>query len=93
MLRKLLKLIGFFVLVAFLVITLAFSAKESRNITCRSIEIEISEDELIKISKEEISRLINSADKQLIGKNLEQINADFIEKEVEKHQAIYNAEV
>jgi len=80
-------------LVAFLVITLAFSAKESRNIPCRSIEIEISENELIKISKEEIIRLVNSADEQLIGKNLEQINADFIEKEVEKHQAIYKAEV
>lgn len=93
MLRKLLKLIGFVVLVAFLVVTLAFSAKESRNIPCRSIEIEISDDELIKISKEEITRLVNSADEQLIGKDLEQINADFIETEVEKHQAIFNAEV
>jgi len=93
MLRRLLKLTGFILLVAFLVITLAFSAKESRNIPCRSIEIEISENELIKISKEEIIRLVNSADEQLIGKNLEQINADFIEKEVEKHQAIYKAEV
>ncbi len=93
MLRKLLKLAGFIVLVAFLVITLAFSAKESRNIPCRSIEIEISENELIKISKEEITRLVNLADEQLIGKSLEQINADFIEAEVEKHQAIYNAEV
>lgn len=93
MLRKLLKLIGIVMLVAFLVVTLSFSASESRNIPCRSIEIEISENELIKISKEEITRLVNSADEQLIGKNLEQINADFIEKEVEKHQAIYNAEV
>jgi len=93
MLRKLLKLIGFVVLVAFLVITLAFSANESRNIPCRSIEIEISENELIKISKDEIARLVNSADDKLIGKNLEQINADFIENEVEKHQAIYKAEV
>lgn len=93
MLRKVLKLIGFVVLVAFLVVTLAFSGKESRNVPCRSIEIEISDDELIKISKEEITRLVNSADEQLIGKNLEQINADFIEREVEKHQAIFNAEV
>src|SRR6056297_3192734 len=93
MLRKLLKLIGFVVLVAFLVITLAFSANESRNIPCRSIEIEISENELIKISKDEIARLVNSADDKLIGTNLEQINADFIENEVEKHQAIYKAEV
>ncbi|MFW5756752.1 MAG: cell division protein FtsQ/DivIB [Tangfeifania sp.] len=93
MLRKLLKLTGFILLVAFLVITLAFSASESRNIPCRSIEIEISEDELIKISKEEITRLVNSADEHLIGKDLEQINADFIEAEVEKHQAIFNAEI
>ncbi len=93
MLRKLLKLTGFIVLIAFMVVTLAFSAREARNVPCRSIQIEISENELIKISKDEITRLVISADNQLIGKNLRQINADFIEREVEKHQAIFNAEV
>ena len=93
MLRKVLKLIGFIVLVAFLVVTLAFSAKESRNVPCRSIEIEFSKNELIKISKEEITRLVHLADEHLIGESLEQINTDFIEKEVEKHKAIFNAEV
>lgn len=93
MLRKILKLAGYLFLIAFFAVTLAFSARESRNISCRSIEIEFREDELIRTTKEEVARLIQVADNQIIGKELRQINADFIEKEVEKHQAILKAEV
>lgn len=93
MLRKILKLAGYLFLIVFFAVTLAFSARESRNISCRSIEIEFREDELIRTTKEEVARLIQVADNQIIGKELRQINADFIEKEVEKHQAILKAEV
>ncbi len=77
----------------FILATLSFSAKERRNAPCRSVEISFREDELIKISEPEILQLVKSADKELIGKELRRINADHIEKEVEKHQAIQNAEV
>lgn len=93
MLRKLLILTGYIALAAFLTVSLAFTARKSRNIPCRNIEIRFPENEQIKISKEEIHRLIKSADKELIGKYMDQINADLIEKEVEKHQVIFNAEV
>ncbi len=93
MLRKLLIIAGYLILAAFMVVTLAFSANEGRNIPCRSITIEFREDEPIKISKQEIARLVNAADDQLVGKNLSLINAETIEKEVEKHQAVLNAEV
>lgn len=93
MLRKLLNILGLFLLIAFMAVTLAFSAKECKDITCSNIEIQFSEHELIKIKKDEIVRLVNSADDKLIGKNLRQINADYLEKEVEKHQAIYKAEI
>ncbi len=93
MLRKILKLTGYILLIAFIVVTLGFSMQESRHVTCRNIEIEFSEDELIKTSREEVERLINAADNELVGKELRAINAELIEKEIEKHQAILNAEV
>jgi cell division protein FtsQ len=93
MLRKLLKLMGYILLAAFLVVTLSFSVKEGRNVACGNIEIELKKDEIIKISKDEITRLVQSADNQLIGKNMQKINADLIEREVEKHQAIFKAEI
>jgi len=93
MLRKVLKLVGYLLLIVFLAVTLAFSSRESRNVTCSSIQIDFNEEELIKISRDEIVRLVRAADNQLIGKELNQINAEIIEREVEKHQAILNAEV
>ncbi len=91
--RKLLKITGFIVLVAFIIVTLAFSTKETKNVICSDIEVKFVDNELIKLSTNEITRLVKSADKNLIGKNLRMINADFIEKEVEKHQAVLKAEV
>ena len=93
MLRKLLKLTGYLVLVIFIIVTLAFTSNESKNVICRNIAVEFPVEEVIKINKEEIVRLVKSADKQLMGKKLIQVNAEIIEKEVEKHQAILKAEV
>ncbi len=93
MLRKILILAGYFLLAAFLVVTLAFTARESRHVTCRNIHIELREDESIRISKDEIARLVHAADKQLLGKDLRLIDTEWIELEVEKHKAIQKAEV
>lgn len=93
MLQRIVKLAGYILLAAFLVVTLAFSSRESRNVACRNIEIEFRDDEIIKTSREEVARMINAADNQLVGKELRAINAELIEKEIEKHQAILNAEV
>ncbi len=93
MIRKIFILTGYLLLAVFMVITLSFAARESNSITCRTVYIEFGENEIIQVSKEEIALLVNKADKQLIGKELNQINTDFIEKEVEKHPAISNAEV
>ena len=93
MLRKGLKLMSFLLLIAFLVITLAFSSRESKNISCHYIQIEFGENELITVSEDEIIRMVKAADSKVIGKDLRQINAHSIEKEIEKHQAILKAEV
>lgn len=93
MLNKLLHILSFMLLLIFILITFSFSVRERRNISCKSIEIIIGEDEVIKISKDEIAGLVKAADNDLIGKKLNNINTDLIEKEVEKHQAILKAEV
>jgi|LSQX01.1.fsa_nt_gb cell division protein FtsQ len=93
MLYKTLKLAGYILLVAFLAITLAFTSKKVKHITCGSIEVEYSERESIRISKDEVLRIIMATDNHLIGKRMDQINTEIIEKEIEKHQAILNAEV
>lgn len=93
MLRKLFKLTGILGLVAFLIVTLAFSVHEYRNVTCRNIEVDFRDDDVIRLNKEEIVRMVKSADKKLIGKELNEINADSIERVVEKHRTILKADV
>ena len=93
MLRKLLKLIGLVLLVTFVAVTLAFTSRQYHNVTCRGIEVNFREDETIQLDKADIIRMVKSADKELIGKPLNEINSDSIEKVVEKHRAIYKAEV
>ncbi len=93
MLRKLFQLIAFLITVVFVVVTLSFSAKESRNTTCNSIEVIFSKNDQIQIDRQEIIRLVKSSDAKLIGKQLTKINTDHIEKDIEKHQAVYKAEV
>jgi cell division protein FtsQ len=77
----------------FILVTLSFSAREIRNAPCRDIEIIFKEDELIKISKDEIMHLVKASDDNIIGREIRNIDADHIEKEIEKHQAILKAEV
>jgi cell division protein FtsQ len=84
---------GYLLLIAFFAVTLSFSSRESKNISCRSIQVEFRDDESIKISEEEIVRLVRAADSDILGKELRQINAEKVEKEIEKHQAILKAEV
>lgn len=93
MFRKLLKISGFLVLVIFIIGTLAFSSFESKDVLCRNIEVDYSSDEIIQIDKNEIIRLVKASDNKILNKKLKQINAENIEKAIEKHDAIINAEV
>ena len=93
MLHKLLHTIIILLLGTLLMLTLSFTARESKNALCSNIEITFNEDELIKISRDEILRLVKAADNDIIGSELRKINADHIEREVEKHQTILKAEV
>ncbi len=93
MFRKLFKIAGVLILMAFIIGTLAFTTSESKNIMCRDIEISFNDHDVIHVNKKDILRLVNSADKQIKMKTLEQIDTEVIENEVEKIQAIEKAEV
>ena len=88
MFRKLIRITGILILIVFIIVTLAFTTKESKNIICRDIEISFN-----RHDKKDVLRLVNAADKKIKGKSLEQINTEKIEKEVEKLQAIQEAQV
>ncbi len=75
-----------------LVVTLAFSYAETASVVCKEIAVKYDGDQQVQLSKQEIVRLINAADKNLIGKKLREINAETIEQEVNKHNAIYKAD-
>jgi len=93
MIRKGLHIAGALILVIFIIVTLAFTSNRAKDVFCRNIEIEFDDDDLIHINKDEIVKLVAGVDTGLFNKKLVQINAEQIENAVEKHEAIYSAEV
>jgi cell division protein FtsQ len=93
MLRKILRLTGFLVLIVFIIVTLAFTSIESKNILCTDIQVVFNKKDIISIDKDKLIRLVKSADKKVLSKNLNEINAEIIEEEIEKLPAILKADV
>ena len=93
MLKKILKLTGFLVLIIFIIGTLAFTSAESKNILCSSIEVVMDKDDVISVEKEQLIKLIKSADGKILEKTLNEINSDELESEIGKIPAIYSADV
>jgi cell division protein FtsQ len=93
MFKKLMKIAGFLLLIVFIIGTLAFTSLEGKDVVCRNIEVDYETDEPIQISKDEVIRLVKSADNKILSKTLNEINAESIENKIEKHDAIINAEV
>ena len=93
MFLRIIKISGYFLLVIFVITTLSFTVNRSKNVTCRDIQIKFVENEVIKISTDEIIRLVKSSDAQLLGKKINEIHTEKIERSIESHEAILNAEV
>ncbi len=93
MFKRLMKIAGFLLLIIFIIGTLAFTSIESKNIKCSGIEVVFDEDEIIKINKEKIIRLVKATDSKVLNKTLGEINAEKIEKEIEEVPAILKADV
>ena len=93
MFKKLLK-IGMFVLLAGVVIgSLAFSSGKLSKVSCSELKVIIPDDSPRFLDEEEIVRLIDKADAQLLQKQLDVVNTEKIEQALEKTPAIKKAEV
>ena len=87
------KIAGVLALLAFLVVTLAFTSIKYHSAACSKIEIEYEPDDIITIDKAVVRKIIANADKAVLGKHFDNINTSFLESEVEKHAAILKADV
>ncbi|WP_347838646.1 hypothetical protein [uncultured Draconibacterium sp.] len=93
MFKKFAKIGGLAVLLAFLLVTLAFTSLEYKNAVCSTIEINYEADEVIKVDRTELIALVTAIDKDIIGKDFDAIDAELLENTVKKHEAILDAEV
>lgn len=83
---------GWSILLAAIIVTLAFSYTETSKVECSEIVINYDESQAVRLGRQEIIRLINAADNKVIGKRFREINSDVIESEVEKHSTIEKAD-
>lgn len=92
MLRKIAYITGWVLLGAYLVVTVAFTVHETAGITCREIAINDDEDQLIRLSRAEVARMVRSVDKKLIGRKLDDIDTEAIEAHLAKNSTILKAD-
>ncbi len=80
-------------LIAFVVVTYAFSVAETADVVCHEIEINYSGKSPVALPQSTIMRLVRTSDNEPEGKRLQVINAELIEREVAKHPSIEKASV
>lgn len=92
-LKKFLHFTGWLILIVAIGLTLAFSHSEISDVTCSEIELKTDEDDPVKLSRQQILRIVNSVDKNMKGKMLNEINSEELEKEIEKNSTVLKASV
>ncbi|MFV0592578.1 MAG: cell division protein FtsQ/DivIB [Draconibacterium sp.] len=93
MFKKLWKIGGALLVVLFMVITLAFTSMKYSGVACKSVQVEYEPDDKITLNKDVILRAVKKADKDIIGKTFDQIDAEKLEAAVEKQAAVFKSEV
>lgn len=77
-----------------LVLSLGFVNKEQDSLPCKSIDISVNQDDdLYFINKKEVAQLIKDRGDSIIGQPKHLINISGIERKLNTHNAITNAEV
>ncbi len=92
-LKKILIVSGWLLWIAFLAVTLAFSARETEEVKCREIAIRYAGNQTIRLSKNELERMVRSADPHIIGRKMTEINSGAIESKLSSHKAILKADL
>src|SRR5258705_1950411 len=85
---------GWVICISTLFVTLGFVGKEKSNIRCKSITINISDENGNEfITDNDVLDLLNSSGKQAVGKRMNDINIALLEKLVNSNPVVANAEV
>lgn len=85
---------GWIVCISTLFVTLGFVGKEKSSIRCKSIAINISDENGNEfITDNDVRDLLNSSGKQPVGKRMNDINIGLLEKLVNSNPFVANAEV
>ena len=74
MFRKILKLAGWVLFMAFVVFTLAFTTREVSNVKCSRIEVLYDGHQAISLGDDEIVNMVKSADSKILGKDIRRKN-------------------
>jgi cell division protein FtsQ len=80
------------VIVVFTIVTLHNAAKQRKNATCTGIDVFFKQKEQF-MSKREVEYIVHNNTKKLIGRNLQSLNTDELEKKIEKISWVKNSEV
>ncbi len=92
-LKTLFQFAGWLILIGAIGVTLAFSHVEISGVPCADIEIRTNDNDPVKLSRQQIVRIVNSVDKNIKGKKLNEINSEELEQEIEKNNAVLKASV
>lgn len=91
---RLLSVSGWVISISALFLTLGFVGKEKNSVKCKTVSINISDDSGNEfITKNDVLDLLNSKDKQPVGKAMNDINIGLLEKLVNTNPFVANAEV
>jgi cell division protein FtsQ len=93
MFKKILKILGWVFLAAFIGVTVAFTSMESKVLRCSEIEIVYDGQSNISIGDETIRNIVRSADKRVETGNFYDINSEYIENALRQNKTIEKAEV
>jgi cell division protein FtsQ len=93
MFKSIVKIAFFGLLVAFVVVTMAFSTSKLAKVHCDEIVVVIDKDSPRFIDEEEIAALVKKAGGNLLNTRLDSINTERLEAELRKVTAIKNIEI
>ncbi|MCX6257705.1 MAG: hypothetical protein NTW49_07420 [Bacteroidia bacterium] len=92
MIRKILEILNWLVIIAFLVITLGFATTRQGEITCKATYVTITNNSENKfVDSDDIIELLKNKSRKLIGTPIDQINLSWIEKAIMTHPAVKKA--
>lgn len=84
--------VGLLLLIAFVGVTLSFAIKERKNALCTGVDVFFDEKEQF-IPKKEIENIVYNSVSGLKSRKLTSLKTEAIEKQIEKHPWVKNAEV